>query len=134
MNFNFNYNAAVTTIMPSANSTTYQILALDSKCQKVYRLLIIIENNEISYKFHDFRGHHTVSWQDLKTILHMNYETPMGLIDKYHQMFDGFDKMGGYGKFRCRLQEILNANSTSNNTQISDEKTSKNHVDKTSFC
>lgn len=117
MNFNFNYNAAVSTIMPSANSTTYQILALDSKWQKVYRLLIIIENNEISYRFHDYRGHHIVSWQDLKTILGMNYETPMGLIDKYHQMFDCFDKMNGYGEFRYRLKEILNANSTQDKTQ-----------------
>ena len=117
MNFKFNYNAAVSYVMPSANSTTYQILTLDSKMNKVYRLLIIIENNEISYRFHDYRGHHIVSWQDLKKILHMNYETPMELIDKYHQMFDVFDKMNSYGEFRYRLREILNTNSTQDNMQ-----------------
>lgn len=112
MNFNFNYNAL--TIKPSASSTTYQILALNSKEEKVYRLLIIIENNEIVYKFHDFRGHHTVSWQDLKTILGMNYKTPMGLIDKYHQMFDNSDD--DYIAFTGRLEKILNANSTQDKT------------------
>ena len=110
MNFNFNYNAAVSTIIPSANSTSYQILALDSKGLKIYRLLIIIDNDEISYEFHDYRGHHIVSWQDLRTILDMDYETPMGLIDHYHQMFDGQDKINGYGEFRYRLQRMLNPN------------------------
>ena len=106
--FNFNYNTAVSTIMPSANSTTYQILALDSRGLKVYRLLIIIENNEISYRFHDFHGHHVVTWQDLRTILDMDYETPMELINQYDQLFDNFDKMNGYGEFKYRLQRMLN--------------------------
>ena len=110
MNFNFNYNAAASIIMPSANSTTYQILALNSKWKKVYRLLIIIKNNEISYEFHDIRGQHIVTWQDLRTILNMDYKTPMGLIDKYHQTFDCFDKMGGYGEFKEKLEKILNSN------------------------
>ena len=118
VNFDYNYNAAVKTISPSANSTTYQISAFDSKGLVVYRLLIIINNDEISYEFHDYRGHHVVTWQELRAILGFDYETPMELIDHYHQMFDVFEKMHGYGEFRYRLQRMLNPNPEPDNNQF----------------
>ncbi len=110
VNFNYDYNAAVVTTDISVNSNTYEILTRDSNGYKIYRILIIIGNYGISYEFHDARGHHIVTWQNLRAILGFDYETPMELINQYHQMFDVFDKMGDYGKFRCRLRKMLNPN------------------------